>query len=371
MYSAFPGTNPQLEEQCQTLGIEVKVASGRWMRNRIVFQHLRHCRLVLACGVRNRFKRSPSIRQILKNHYHVMEQHINPKYLSNLIKRVQLDHQKDPFVSISGFHAVLLPSLYTMKQELDVPVNYTEISSPKYRFECGGTDLNATAQSINALDNVIVPSPRIEVELQKYCGLNHSAIVIPFATELPQYEYSPPVQGARTYGIIARLSREKNQDILIRSLPLVRDRIPDARLILIGTGPQSSEYHSLAQQMGVDRSIEWISSFTKLEQVIEKIDIVTLISDAEGMPLTIIEALYFGKPIIATAVGSIPDMVVPGENGYLVEKDMAELADRIIQIMSNPDLARSMSLSSREIFTRDFSKDGVARQILEVYTDGI
>ena len=215
---------------------------------------------------------------------------------------------------------------------------------------------------------MIVPSPRIEAELQEYEGLSRPATVIPFIVDLPPIDYLPPARAARSYGIIARLSREKNQDVLIRALPRVLEHIPNARLVLIGTGPQVREYHSLAQDLKVEQYIEWIPSFERLEHVIDTIDIVTLISDAEGMPLTILEALYFGKPIIATGVGSIPDMVVPGENGFVVEKDPDEVADRVIELMSNLQLTRSMATRSREISVTRYNREIASQAILRLYT---
>ena len=367
IYSAIPGRNPRLEERCHALGIEVRYAVGMGMRGRIVLNHLKYSRSLLSRCLDSRFDRSEIFEQVRDNHRTVMERHINPGYISRFVRRVQLDHKKEPFSAISGFHSTLLPALYALKQRTGIPVYYTEISSPKYRSTRACEGLAAAGRYLNALDHVIVPSPRIEAELQEFEGLGRPATVIPFVVDLPPFEYRPPERAARTFGIIARLSREKNQDVLIRALPLVRKRVPDARLVLIGTGPQEREYHALAQNLNVDQYIEWIPSFDRLEQVIDKIDIVTLISDVEGMPLTIMEALFFGKPIVATGVGSVPDMVLTGENGFVVDKNPDEIADKIIQLLSNHQLIRSMSKRSRQIFESSYANETVNRKILEVY----
>lgn len=368
IYSALPGRNPRLEEQCHALGIAVRCAVGRGMRGRIFLNHLKYSRSLLSRCLDSRFDRSEIVEQVRDNHRTVMERHINPGYISRLVKRVQLDHEKEPFSAISGFHSTLLPALYALKQRTDSPVYYTEISSPKYRSTRACDDPAAAGRYLNALDRVIVPSPRIEAELREFEGLGRPAMVIPFVVDLPPFEYRPPVRAARTFGIIARLSREKNQDVLIRALPRVLEQIPDARLVLIGTGPQEREYHALAQELEVEQYIEWIPSFERLEQVIDKIDIVTLISDAEGMPLTLIEALYFGKPIIATAVGSVPDMVLEGQNGYIVSsEDEAFIADKLILLMEKCSLYERLSRESRLLYLENFSPIDVNENILRFY----
>ena len=133
IYSALPGENPRLEERCRAHGIEIRYAAGRGMRGRIALNHLRYWRTLLSRGIRSRLKTSELLEQVKGNHRMVMERHINPRYISNLAKSVQRDHQREPFSRISGFHPALLPALHSLKQTLGIPVYYTEISSPRYR----------------------------------------------------------------------------------------------------------------------------------------------------------------------------------------------------------------------------------------------
>ena len=97
-------------------------------------------------------------------------------------------------------------------------------------------------------------------------------------------------------------------------------------------------------------------------------NIVTLCSEAEGMPLTLIEAQYFGKPIIATDAGSIPDMVFNDCNGYIVYKDeIDKMADIILKIIAEPSRYFEMAIHSRELFMTQFHTESFFKRLLPYY----
>jgi glycosyltransferase involved in cell wall biosynthesis len=168
--------------------------------------------------------------------------------------------------------------------------------------------------------------------------------------------------------VIARLSPEKNPDLLIRILKLVKNDFPDAKLILIGTGPLKQQLITIAISLGLLDEVHFVDNFEKIEDVVGLIDIFTLLSDVEGMPLSIIEALYFGKPVIATPVGSIPDMIVDGYNGYIIDKNkIQDIADHIIELMKNFSLYTMMSQNSRLIYESNFDPDTLFSELLLHY----
>ncbi|WP_164913760.1 glycosyltransferase family 4 protein [Methanoculleus taiwanensis] len=225
---------------------------------------------------------------------------------------------------------------------------------------------------LNALDGIFVPSSAIGNELHYYEHLASPARVVPFIVDLPARLYSPPDRPARTFGIIARLSPEKNQDVLIRLLPELMRKVPDARLVLVGAGPTEGMLRALAAELGVSDAIEFIPRFDRIDEVIDRIDIVTLLSDVEGMPLTLLEALCYGKPILATAVGSIPDMVIDRYNGYLVDKaDMTGIVEHLVEIMADKECYLAMSENSRRLYADRFEPDVVFEQLLELFEEVI
>jgi glycosyltransferase involved in cell wall biosynthesis len=261
---------------------------------------------------------------------------------------------------------MVCPLLYWIRILFHITIYYTEISSPKWRSKT--VDKIHDKKYLNSFDTIFVPSKLIGEELITYDGLIKTYTIIPFFIDLPPYCFATPNRTANTFGVIARLSDEKNQDVLIRVLKKVLIKNTKAQLILIGTGPKAQELRNLAHSLGISDQIVFISHFERVEDIIEYIDIVTLCSDAEGMPLTLLEALYFGKPIIGTSVGSIPDMVFNDYNGYIINKyEIDEIADRILKIMENSNLYCKMAINSRELSISQFHTESLFKKLLPYY----
>jgi len=290
--------------------------------------------------------------------YHCIDEEFSRNIFNFLlIFRIRVNNIRDKYRLVCGYHASTYKVLHKLKHLLKIPVFYTEISSPKYRAE-QNIHPEGVGEYINSFDMVFVPSKVIGEELELYEGLRNHFDVIPFFINLPAYDYRPPDRPARTFGIMARLSREKNHAMLINACAKVIETIPDARLILVGNGPQEEEYKHLTRELGLAESVVFRKPYKKIDDVIHLIDIITLCSDVEGMPLSLLEALYFGKPIIATPVGSVPDMVIPCYNGYIVGKGAEdELADALISIMGDLSKYQTMSMHSRQHYFIHFEPE--------------
>lgn len=275
-------------------------------------------------------------------------------YQGILTCRILYDHQKTPFDFISGYHFTAYRSLQTLKKKLAIPVYYTEISSPKER-----AGIKFYRGDINNFDKVFVPSNIIKQELVDYENLKTTCIVVPFFVDIP--EPTPPSPTPPTparIGVIARLSPEKNISLLISALAELKGSNPYVRLVIVGTGELESDLKHQAEFLGVSRSVRFIPSFNKLNDVMDKIDIFALCSDIEGMPLTLIEAMAYGKPIVATNVGSIPEMVISGINGFVVPKgDIKEIVISLRKIMESPQRYNMFSLNSRKNYNLQYNPD--------------
>jgi glycosyltransferase involved in cell wall biosynthesis len=296
----------------------------------------------------------------------IINSFVNPIFEILLISRVIFDHLFIKYSVISGYHYAMYSILYWIKTILKIPVFYTEISSPKYRAP--GMIQRETKKYLNNFDKVFVPSSIIGEELKNYEGFQNNFLNIPFFVDLPKNLYQVPKKPARSFGLIGRLSQEKNQDILIQILKLVKREITDAKLILIGTGPLKQHLITTSISLDLRQNFQIIDDFEHIEEVIDEIDIFTLISDVEGMPLSIIEALFFGKPVIATPVGSIPDMVINNYNGYILNADqIQEIADHIIELMENFTKYKVMSQNSHLLYEKNYDPDIIFNKLLSYY----
>lgn len=286
-----------------------------------------------------------------------------------LCLRILIDARKERYDIISASHFSTLRIAHILKKILKITVIYTEISSPKWRRK------NLTRKKIgnhlNCLDRIIVPSKIIGKELIQYEGLSKEYVVLPFFIDFPEIEMRFVNRKAEFFGLIARLSSEKNQDVLINVLKLIHEKNVNARLILVGRGPKENDYKNLAKNLRVDKHVKFISHFDDINEVINCIDIFVSCSDVEGMSLSLIEALYYGKPILATDVGANAELVLNNFNGYLIDKnDINDIAMKIINIIENEDIFKKFSYNSRILYKELFNNEKLSKQLLEIYTKG-
>lgn len=134
---------------------------------------------------------------------------------------------------------------------------------------------------------------------------------------------------------VARLDRVKGVDILARDWPAIARRVPSARLLLVGQGALREDLLSVLESEGVLPTVTMTGYREDVAHVLHAADVLALPSRSEGMPLAALEALASGLPIVAHAVGGIPELVVDGQNGILVPLETGAMAEGLIGILSN------------------------------------
>jgi len=145
----------------------------------------------------------------------------------------------------------------------------------------------------------------------------------------------PPVVGT-----IARLHRQKGLVFLIGAAGAIRDRIPKARVVIVGGGPLEAKFRRMIREKGLDRTVLLLGERTDAAGLLSLFDVFVLPSLWEGLPLVLIEAAARGKPIAATDVEGVREIVRDGETGLLVpSRDPAALAAAVIRLLADPALA--------------------------------
>jgi len=145
-------------------------------------------------------------------------------------------------------------------------------------------------------------------------------------------------------GIIGRLVRIKNHDLFLRAAAIVRDFLPTAEFIIVGGGECQQELKNLASSLGLANAVHFIGWRHDLPSVYSDLNLVVISSINEGTPVSLIEAMAAGVPVVATAVGGIPDLLCYGNFGALVPpQDVNALAQAIIATLQeyNPERTRS------------------------------
>lgn len=155
--------------------------------------------------------------------------------------------------------------------------------------------------------------------------------------------------GAPVAGIVAALRPEKHHELFLRGAARVRDKVPQARFLIVGDGPRREELRRLADQLSLQDAVHFAGTRADVAEVLSLIDVLTLTSHMESNPVSILEAMASEKPVVATSVGSVPETVIDGVTGYLTPPDDPDqIADRVVELFADPELAARMGRAGRE-----------------------
>lgn len=169
----------------------------------------------------------------------------------------------------------------------------------------------------------------------------------------------------------AEFNKNKNQQLLIRALSLIRQVSPSVRLLLAGDGPLLEQCRLLAGQLGVQPFITFLGYRDDVAQLLPMCDAAVSSSFREGLPVNIIESMACGLPVIATQNRGHAELIKDHVNGYLIPcADIYMLADRINRLRHNESLCRSIG-ENNVIRAQDYSLNTVLAQLSEIYANYI
>jgi len=221
------------------------------------------------------------------------------------------------------------------------------------------------------VDDVGIPATKIH---QIYNGVDSNCFQ-PFA----QGRRALPVDGFAgdgqvVVGTVGRVQEVKDQLTLARAVAELLGRYPDwrhrLRLVIVGDGPMMSELQALVRSSGI-ADITWLpGARDDIPQLLQGLDLFVLPSRAEGISNTILEAMATGLPVLATAVGGNPELVVEGETGRLIAPEVpGEMADAIEEYFNHPDLLARHGKAGRARVEASFSMEAMVKKYLAVYRE--
>jgi glycosyltransferase involved in cell wall biosynthesis len=262
----------------------------------------------------------------------------------------------------------LTPWIASWGREEALPVVYTETVEGDASAVAKFT-LRWTIEAINEIPLVICCSPLIARNIRENYRYRGPLLDIPFLIEDPEGEPAPAREGVPVViGIVGRLVEHKGHRDLLWAVARLRRAGHPVELVVAGDGPLRAALEAAAREPELAGAVHFTGPFRKIGEVMARIDVLALPSSSEAQPLAITEAMAFGKPVVASDFGGIPDMVEHGVSGLLVPPgDREGLLAALTRLARDPELRRSMGRRGRTLFLASRSSDVVLDQIVRAY----
>ncbi|MHB9143930.1 MAG: glycosyltransferase [Symbiobacteriia bacterium] len=181
-----------------------------------------------------------------------------------------------------------------------------------------------------------------------------------------------PWPGRKVVGIVAVMNRGKGHEYLVEAARAVADRIPEVLFVHVGDGPLRPELERRIHELHLEDNVVLLGMRRDVPALLPEFEVFTLPSEIEVFPLAILEAMACGKPVVATNVGGIPEMISPGVNGYLIPpKDPWQLATALTSLLLDPSTAESMGKTGRDLVEQRFSEELMINRLEALYRDAI
>ncbi len=195
----------------------------------------------------------------------------------------------------------------------------------------------------------------------------HNGVAVPDGNAPVNATLRAALTGGRARPVVliaARLDKQKGHRYLLEATPLV----PEAVFVLAGEGPERASLEAQARALGVSDRVLFLGYRRDIPDLLACADLVVLPSLFEGLPLSVLEAMAAGKPVIASAIPGTTEVVIHGETGLLVPPgDPAALAAAIRTVLSDAQLAQRLAEAGRARVHRQFSAPDMVQRVAQIY----
>jgi glycosyltransferase involved in cell wall biosynthesis len=212
--------------------------------------------------------------------------------------------------------------------------------------------------------------------MRRYVSEHHLALadmyVIPNGVDLVRFQPLPAdlfdEQRSRTVVCVSKLRYEKGIDVLLQAWAIVQRQRPEARLILVGSGPIQTQLEKMAQALGIADTVEFAGLQRDVPAQFQRGAIAILPSRWEGMPNALLEAMASGCACVATRVSGSEDLITPGHNGLLVEpEDAEEMAQALLTLLNTATLVKRFGQAARATVEQQYGLEQIIDRYVAMY----
>jgi glycosyltransferase involved in cell wall biosynthesis len=229
----------------------------------------------------------------------------------------------------------------------------------------------AKTLALRGFHRVTATSKFLASRLECYLDPGVAVDVVPFGVDptqfVPSGKIAPPV-----VGFVKHLYPKYSPDVLLEAFRLVRDRVPTARLLLVGSGPMEAGLKKLAGDLGVASAVEFRGgvSHEDVPNVMREIAVLAMPSrcDSETFGVAAVEAMASGVPVVATRVGGVPEVVEDGVTGLLVPvDDPGHLASALSCLLEDTNLRMRMGQAGQKRAESRYNWAHNVSQMVSIY----
>jgi glycosyltransferase involved in cell wall biosynthesis len=215
-------------------------------------------------------------------------------------------------------------------------------------------------------ESIAEETRQIGIAPQKIFTIPNGINPLPFGPVAPKKKSS--TRSKIRIGTVGRLIDRKGIDYFLQAARLIHIEFPQAHFVIVGDGPYRGTLERLARDLGIERNVSFDGTRTDMPNVYNSFDIFVLPSLEEGLPLTVLEALASQCPVVATAVGAIPEVIVTGQTGILIRPgEIDELAGAIRSLLVDSELRWRLGENGLALIHEHYSCKIMSESYLKIY----
>ena len=225
---------------------------------------------------------------------------------------------------------------------------------------------------LHRFDSLTVPSRGALQELKHWPKLLQRTRMIYHAIDGSLAVASARQGGGPVISIVARLQAVKGHRIFLESARHVLLTRPDARFWIIGEGELREELEAAAMRLGLRDAVTFLGYRNDVDALMAASNVVVCSSLYEALPRSVLEALALARPVVATAVGGIPEIIRDGETGLLVQAgDAGALAGGISRLLDDPQFAQQLGIAGRKFVGENFTLEAQSSALANLYREAL
>lgn len=206
------------------------------------------------------------------------------------------------------------------------------------------------------------------VPLQKITFVPNAVVPASAAGSVAQPDLPEEWRGGPLIGRVARLQPEKGVEVFLKAAARVLPLIPGAHFLVVGDGPLRGELEALARSLGLEERAHFLGFRSDVPALMKLLDVLVVSSHSDGAPLVVLEAMEAEVPVVASAVGGLPDQIRHEEEGLLVPPgDPVALGDALRRLLRDPAFARRLGEAGHRRAASEFGYEAMVRKVETVY----